>query len=99
MSVTEAQLEAVVERAVMKALENVGLKVDDADHQYEANADFRWVRANRQDPEFAKTMAFAESLRKHTEGISGAIGLAVITVIVGGLGWLLLQGANFWKVH
>lgn len=99
MSVTEAQLEELAERAVMNALERVGLKVGDADHQFEANADFRWVRARRQDPEFAKSMVFAESLRKRTERISGAVGLAVTTLTVGSLGWLLLQGVNFWKVH
>lgn len=99
ISMTEEEVSALVENAVLKALDRVGLKVDDPEHQFEATADFRWVRASRQDPELARTLAFADKLRRAVDGSTRRVGVAVILALFSAVVWLLMQGANFWKTH
>lgn len=76
-----AQLRAVVREAVKEEFSDAGLRVDDPTHQDEAREDFRFMRR----------------FRKGVDGVSSKIGMAVIMALAGGLIWLVIQGANFWK--
>ena len=73
---TDVDLEKLVRKAVRDELNDAGLRLDDADHQYEARADFMFLR----------------KIRLSFDGASRKVGATVLVAIVSGLLWLLWQG-------
>lgn len=73
---TSEELEALIRRAVREELNDAGLRLDDADHQYEARADFMFLR----------------KLRQSFNGASSKIGATILVALVSGLLWLLYYG-------
>lgn len=74
------QVTSAVRAAVRDELAAAGLRLDGESNQDAAREDFRFVRR----------------LRSAVDGIAGKVGMTVILVIVGGIGWLILQGWNLF---
>lgn len=91
------QLEAMTERAVGKAFANVGLRIEDSDHQFEANADFRWVRASRTDAERVENERFVSAVRRSFNGAASKVGVFVLLAIAGGVVWIVKLGFDAWN--
>lgn len=75
------QLRMVTKEAVREEMADAGLRLEGADHQDEARADFRFVRW----------------LRKGMTGVATAIGMAIILAVVSAMVFLVGQGLNFWR--
>lgn len=73
---TDEDLISLVRKAVRDELNDAGLRLDDADHQFEAREDFRFIR----------------KLRISFNGASSKIGATVIVALVSGLLWLVWYG-------
>ncbi|MDS1138570.1 hypothetical protein [Nitratireductor indicus] len=73
---TDEDLINLVRKAVRDELNDAGLRLDDADHQFEAREDFRFLR----------------KLRTSFSGASSKIGATVIVALVSGLLWLVWYG-------
>ncbi|MBN7755502.1 hypothetical protein JYP46_01580 [Nitratireductor aquimarinus] len=73
---TDDDLEKLVRKAVRDELNDAGLRLDDANHQFEAREDFRFLR----------------KIRLSFDGASRKVGATVLVAIVSGLLWLLWQG-------
>jgi hypothetical protein len=68
-------------QAFREELADAGLRLDNADHQDEARADFRFIRA----------------LRKGANGLASKLGWAIIFAVLSGLVWIFAQGLAFWN--
>lgn len=75
-SMTPEEFEELIRRAVREELNEAGLRLDGADHQYEARADFMFLR----------------KLRQSVNGASSKIGATVLVALVSGLLWLIWYG-------
>lgn len=75
-AMTSEQLETLIRKAIRDELNESGLRIDDADHQFEAREDFRFLR----------------KLRKALDGASSKIGMAVLMALVSGIIWLFVSG-------
>lgn len=73
---TDDELTKLLRKAVRDELNDAGLRLDDADHQYEARADFMFLR----------------KMRLSFDGASRKVGATVLVAIVSGLLWLIWQG-------
>ena len=76
VTLTAQELEELVHNAVLKAFDEVGLRVDEPDHRDEAREDFRFIRI----------------MRKSTYGAASKVGLAIILAITSGFVWIVWQG-------
>src|SRR5690606_14507224 len=73
---TSDELAAIVRKAVRDELNDAGLRLDDANHQFEAREDFRFLR----------------KLRQSFHGASSKIGATVLVALVSGVLWLIWIG-------
>ncbi|PRD40859.1 hypothetical protein C5748_24810 [Phyllobacterium phragmitis] len=80
---TEDELVAVVRDAVRDEFSAAGLRVDTPDFQDAVREDMRFLRR----------------VRQRADAVANKIGMAVILGIIGGVGWLIMQGLNFWKAN
>lgn len=78
---TADELKAIVRAAVREELSAVGMRVDEPEHQDEVREDLRFIR----------------KMRKAFDGAASKIGYTILTALAGGVIWLMVQGANFWK--
>lgn len=91
------QLEEMLDRAVTKAFDRVGLRIEDSDNQFEANADFRWVRASRTDAERVENERFVSAVRRSFNGAASKVGIFVLLAIAGGVVWIVKLGFDTWN--
>ena len=80
ITLTESELEDLIEKAVGRALRDVGIIANDNESLEKRRRDF----------------AFLHDLRQAKESTMGRIVAAMITVIVGGFCVLLVAGARQW---
>ncbi|MBX9760360.1 MAG: hypothetical protein K2Y29_16395 [Beijerinckiaceae bacterium] len=78
---TEAELEAIIEKAIGRALRDVGILATDD----------RSLEKRRRD------FAFLHDLRLAKESVVGKVVAAAITVVVGGFCVLLVAGFRGWS--
>ncbi|PZQ81260.1 MAG: hypothetical protein DI549_14720 [Ancylobacter novellus] len=69
LSISKDELKEMMERAVQRGLEDVGLYTEDADDRREAREDLRFLRR----------------WRKASDGIAAKVGYTVLAVVTGGL--------------
>lgn len=78
---TAEELESLVRKAVRDELNAAGLRLDEPEHQDQAREDFRFLRR----------------MRKSFDGAAARIGYTILTALLGGIGWLVFQGLQFWR--
>lgn len=76
ITISKADLKAIVKEAVREELHDVGLRMDEPQHVDEAREDFRFMRR----------------LRKAVDSTASKIGTAIILALVGGLITLITLG-------
>ena len=79
-TMTADELKTLIREAVREEFEDAGLRVD-AEHQYAAREDFRFLR----------------KMRNAFDGAASKIGYTVLVAIAGGILWLISAGANVWR--
>lgn len=80
-SMTADEMEALVRKAVRDELKAAGLRLDEPEHQDEAREDFRFLRR----------------MRRTVDGAASRVGYTILTAVLGGIGWLVFQGLQFWR--
>lgn len=75
------QLSQIIRQVVSEELGNSGLRLDGPDHVDENRKDFQFTR----------------SLRIAVNSAASKVGLAVIMLVLGGFGWLITQGLEWWR--
>lgn len=76
-----AQLSELIRKVVSEELGNSGLRLDGQDHADENRKDFQFTR----------------SLRIAVNSAASRVGLAVIMLVLGGFGWLITHGFEWWR--
>lgn len=80
VSLSPAELEEMIGRVVRNELMHAGVYVEDAKGREESRADFGFLRR----------------VRRAYDSMVSKIGAAVVLALVGGLVWLIVQGAKVW---
>jgi hypothetical protein len=89
-----AQLTLIVKESIREELADAGLRLDGPDHQYEATADFRWVRSERQSAERIENDRFVARLRHAWDSAVVKTGTFILLGLLGIAA--TIAGMGFW---